>query len=369
MINLYENILESMEQAIIATDGDLNINYINIACEKLLGLSRSSVVGKNLETIFSHDEDIWLPKLAEKTFNKGYVFNEYEGTIKKRFSGVTPVTVTTRLITTDKEDIAGILISLKDMGAINSFKIEEARKDRLALLGSFAATLAHEIKNPLFGIRGSAQLLLRNASKTHDSAIEGENDVQKFSRLIIEESDRLKNILDEILNLAKPRKAILKDINIHEVIEKATALIENIDNDISINKTFDPSLPNVRADAEQIIKVIINLVKNAIEAVADCDTKEINILTEAVTDFRLISEEKTEKRFIVIKIIDSGIGMDKDAIDKIFTPFYTTKKQGSGIGLSLSHMIIKEHGGLLKINSKINSGTEVALYLEVSGNE
>lgn len=357
---IFENILESMNKALISTDKKLIVNYINLAGEKLLGLGRSSVMGKNLDELFKSDP--WIIELAHKTLNDGYIFNDYEGTIKKRFSGTSPVTVTTRLITTDKEDITGVLISLKDMGGINSFKIEEARKDRLALLGSFSATLAHEIKNPLFGIRGSAQLLNKNFETA------SRDDIKKYTGLIVDESDRLKNILDEMLNLTKPKKLILKKINIHEVLDKATALIG--DGNIII-KNFDPSLPKVLADSAEITKVIINLIKNAIEASSesDGDKKQIRIVTEAVTDFRLISEEKTEKRFIAIKIIDKGCGMSPSVVEEIFTPFFTTKKSGSGLGLSLSHMIVKEHGGFLKINSKKNEGTEVALYLEVSEDE
>lgn len=356
---LFENILESMDRAIISTDKELVINYINLAAEKLLGTGRSSVVGKNLNELFKNDP--WLIDLAHKTLNDGYVFNDFEGTVKKRFTGVSPITVTTRLVTTDREDVEGLLISLKDMGGINSFKIEEARKDRLALLGSFSATLAHEIKNPLFGIRGSAQLLNKNF-ETADRA-----DIKKYTGLIVDESDRLKNILDEMLNLTKPKKLILKKVNIHEVLDKATALIS----DATIIKNFDPSLPAVMADSAEITKVIINLIKNAIEASPkdDDDKSPVKIVTEAVTNFRLISEEKTEKRFIAVKIIDEGCGMSPAVIDEIFTPFFTTKKTGSGLGLSLSHMIVKEHGGFLKINSKENEGTEVALYLEVSEDE
>lgn len=353
--NICENIIEYLGEGVIGIDAGRLITVYNQAAERISGLSRVLTIGRPLKDIFS--KDTWLTDMLEKTLNEGKVFIEHENIISQRMGGMAPVRVTTSTVLDPNGAIIGAVALLRDLSGIKSIKEESVRKDRLAFLGTFAAGIAHEVKNPLGGIRGAAQLLSRKVRETG---------LTEYTDIIIREVDRLNNILEEVLDFANPRRIKPLPINIHEVLDTVILLGNTMTEGKAAHliKSYDPSLPQVLGDKEHLIQVFLNLIKNSIEAVDK--NGEIILNTRMLTDFHLVEEGYRAAKMASVEIKDNGCGISKENMEKIFTPFFTTKAKGSGLGLALSFRIIKEHGGFFKIDSNPGKGTAISIFLPIA---
>ncbi|MBI5875724.1 MAG: PAS domain-containing sensor histidine kinase, partial [Deltaproteobacteria bacterium] len=299
--------------------------------------------------------------MLEKTLKQGKLFIEHENIISQRMGGgmeaMAPVGVTTSTVLDANGEIIGAVALLRDLSSIKSITEESIRKDRLAFLGTFAAGVAHAVKNPLGGIRGAAQLLSRKVKETG---------LIEYTDIIIREVDRLNRILEEVLDFANPRKINPKPLNIHEVLDTVILLGGAMTGEKAAHliKSYDPSLPPVVGDKEHLTQVFLNLIKNSIEAVDK--TGEIMVNTRILTDFHLVEEGYKAAQMASIEIKDNGCGISKHDMEKLFTPFFTTKAKGSGLGLALSFRIIKEHGGFFRIESDKGKGTVVSIFLPIA---
>lgn len=354
-MNIYENIIESLADGVIGVDKSLKITVFNQTAEKITGISSSVAVEKTFLDIFQKDR--WFYEMLEKTIKDCKVFTEHEGSIFQRYGGSKSVSATTAPIFDSNGDIVGAVAIIKDTSHIKPLEQESARTERLAFIGQFAANLAHEVKNPLGGIRGAAQLLSRRLK---------EKEHTEYTDLIIRESDRLNKLLEDILDFSNPRKLILAPANIHKILDNVISIQDYaaIEKGINLIKEYDPSIPSIFGDNEQLTQVFLNIIKNSIEAIKD--KGEIKVVTRFLTDFHLIEEGYRGGKMVEIQIKDNGSGISKANIEKIFTPFFTTKKKGSGLGLAISLKIIKEHNGFFKINSEEGKGTVVSVLLPIA---
>ena len=225
---------------------------------------------------------------------------------------------------------------------------EEVERERSMLLEEMATGLAHEIRNPLGSIKGAAQYL-RSEEDTAEN--------RKLLDVIVEEVDRLSNVVSQFLNYAKPYTLNTKMQNINHIIEKATALIKanNLSENIIINENLFSDLPDVNVDGEQLMQVIINIAFNGIAAMPEGGT--LNITTSEI--------ENENNKIVEITIQDTGIGINKQDIKNIFKPFFTTREKGIGLGLSICQRIIKKHGGHLEVKSYPGQGTTFHIRLGV----
>ncbi|MBI3593073.1 MAG: hypothetical protein HY099_06310, partial [Nitrospirae bacterium] len=248
------------------------------------------------------------------------------------------------------------------------------------------ASIAHEIKNPLSGIKGAAQIL--RGSARDSEAVECVN-------LILKEADRLNLVLHSYLTMT--RMPVFNQLNIHEVIEHALKVMGTVfqEKKISVEKSYDPSLPVILGDESKLLQVFINLLKNAVEAMetqknlkrrpalknsGDKDllsgrkasSRVLSISTRPSNEYMVIYEGEghdrkaaklKKQRWVVITLQDTGAGIPGDELDRVFLPFYTRKEGGSGLGLALSKKIIKDHGGIIKVKSKLGQGTTISMYL------
>lgn len=350
-----EDIVESMTEAIIAIEpsSHMLVSVFNLGAERMTEMSRDKVSGKALKESFSRDP--WLVKIAKETLNEGKLYSEYEGILHRWFSPPIPVGVSTTRIFDALGVLCGGVLIIKDLSGIKSIEADTTRKDRLAYLGTFAAKLAHEVRNPLSGIRGAAQLVDRKID---------DPEIKEFSTLIINEVDRLTIIVKEMLNFTRPAKLTSKPINIHRLLDQVFMVLSTGETLSPVIKEYDPSLPRILGDANQLTQVFMNLMKNAREALEGLEGDgEIRVSTRMATDFHLTKEDGVGSTFALIEIKDNGIGIDAEDMEKIFTPFFTTKKTGSGLGMSISLNILKEHGGFMKIESTPGEGTSILVYL------
>jgi len=218
-------------------------------------------------------------------------------------------------------------------------------REKLAIVGELAAGMAHEIRNPLTSIRGFLQLLQHRYNP--------EGPEREYFQIMLEELDRINNIIKEFLSLAKPSQPQLKITDINELISETLLLAEQeaLMNEVMLKFIKGENLPLVFLDPAQIKQVILNIISNAIHATGPGGQVEIT------------SHVDLEENMLVINIKDNGPGIPPEQLPKIFDPFYTTKEQGTGLGLTLSQRIIEGHGGKIKVSSRVGEGSCFSIYL------
>lgn len=338
-------IINSLEETIILFDKKTKIVFVNKTGEELFRKSSRDIIGKRLGRLL--DEKETISPLIRKTIAEGRSFRGKSATI---YIG-RPINIDFNL--------SPLFLSSKIEGALLSIavNINISEQGDLAFesIDYLLSSLAHEIKNPLGGIKGAAQLL-RNM--THDVSIDD------YVDLIIRETNRLNIILQDYLTVWK--KPTFNPVNIHEVIEKALAIIKIPlqKSSISIKRLYDPSIPMVKGDEAKLLQVFLNIIKNAVEAMK----KDGKITVSTYPSKELFREHGKIKRMAVATIKDTGRGISENDLQKIFIPFYTKKKHGSGIGLALSRKIIKDHGGVIKVKSQLSKGTSFHIYIPFEDN-
>jgi two-component system nitrogen regulation sensor histidine kinase GlnL len=347
----YENIIENLSEGVICVDTSLVVIVFNQSAERMTGLSRAQALFRPLGEVLKRD--VWLVEILENTVREQKLFSEYEERLHRRLFEPLPVGVTTNQVFDPEGNLTGAVALIKDLSGIKSLETESSRKERLAYMGTFATNLAHEVKNPLGGIRGAAQLLSKK--------VKGEG-LGEYTDVIIRAVDRLNLIVKEMLDFATPGKVKKRGLNIHKVLDEVVLLLSEGHKGPKLVKEYDPSLPQILGDEDKLTQVFLNFVKNAREAIGE-NEGEVRVVTRMVTDFHLVDEGSKEAKLAAVEIRDTGCGIPPENLEKVFTPFFTTKPGGSGLGMAISYRIIKEHGGFLKIDSKPDEGTRVGVYL------
>ena len=246
---------------------------------------------------------------------------------------------------------AQIAITLENSRVYERMK----ERDRLAALGEMAAGLAHEIRNPLGAIKGAAQLLVgpdgRPIGDTSESV--------EFIGIIVDEVNRLNRVVSQFLDYARPYKGELSEIDVGEVVKKTLALLEQeAAGKVAIDATFAEGLPQVRADAEQLRQVFLNLGLNAIQAMTDGGRLSVST---AKRPGRRGAPASVEIRFR-----DTGPGIPRERLRNLFIPFFTTKEKGTGLGLPISQRIVTQHGGTIEVRSEPGKGSTFTVLLPVA---
>jgi two-component system nitrogen regulation sensor histidine kinase GlnL len=226
------------------------------------------------------------------------------------------------------------------------------------MLGTLAAGLAHEIRNPLGGIKGAAQLLKR--------AVDHDPSLLEYANIMIREVDRVDKLIEQLLDLARPAKLELTAVNIHEILEDVLLLETQTAEAlrIAVKKRFDPSLPSIRGDRAQLTQVFLNLVKNSFQAMHQGGV--LTVATRLETDFHIRGQGADRSRWIWVDIEDQGVGIKEEDLPHIFSPFFTTKNNGTGLGLAVCDRIVREHSGLIRVESIEGKGTTFRISLVVA---
>jgi len=357
----YENILASVQDGIVVISKEQIITTFNPAIEEMSGISSSHAIGKSLESVFSGESR--LLELTDKTINSGITFSDSDFQIIRRWDRrVFPISLIISPFSDEGGNIAGAILVLRDMSRAKELEENLRKADRLASMGTLAAGMAHEIKNPLGGLRGAAQLL--------QEEIKSEK-YREYTGVIIKETDRINSIVENLLNLSNPKPLKLKSVNIHKILGDILLLEEKILKrmKITVVRDFDPSLPSVYIDEGRITQVFLNIVKNAVEAIKKGG--ELTLTTKIFYDYIVIEEgAKSHTKMVLIEVRDTGKGFEDDVLSNLFTPFFSTKSKGTGLGLVISHRIIEEHKGRIKIQNRTDrKGASVQVFLPIALNQ
>lgn len=335
----WQNILASLEDAVVVIDPDGRISYLNQAAEVLTGSSAVQIQQQPYRQVFKRNP--WLLDMVKKSQPPGDSSTRAEGDFITRYGHLVPVTLAVSPLQDRYGKDWGSILLIRDITHQKEIEEQLNRSDRLAFLGTLAAGLAHEIKNPLGGIKGASQLI------RHD--LTGQPSLLEYTDIIIREVDRINLLMEQLLDLSRPRKLHLDSLNIHELLDHVLFLEKQslADGKVVLRKNFDPSLPPVRGDRAQLIQVFLNLVKNSLEAMNGSGC--ITITTRMETAFHIKGPGTDGGKLIRVDIEDDGPGIKQEHLPHIFSPFFTTKSNGTGLGLAQCHRIIKEHGGLIRV--------------------
>lgn len=219
---------------------------------------------------------------------------------------------------------------------------------------ALAAGLAHEIKNPLAGLQGSAELLAREA----------DGGAREYALVIAREAKRVDGLVRELLDLARPAALQTAPVNVHDVLRDVLVLARAMPgaDRVEFIERYDPSLPLVHADAEKLTQVLLNLVRNALEALAEAETPHV-VLETSVASLRLRSASGRRRPLARVSVQDDGTGLSELMAQRLFTPFATSKPSGTGLGLAISRRIVEAHGGRIEVKNRIGGGVESNVFL------
>ena len=355
-VNLYEQILsmktynedifQSMKDGLLATDLGGHVVTFNSMAEKLTGYSTSEIVDKDVY-------DVWKKgAISSAVYGtlRGGKYSNYEANLIRKDGGVIPLSISTAQLRDSQGKSMGILVMMSDLSGVKELERKVRQSDKLAALGTMAAGMAHEIKNPLSSMKVLTQLM---PIKYNDEEFR-----KRFTEIMPREINRVDRIVESLLGFARATAPKLSPVKIESVIEEAISFFKEDAEarGVKIIKQYSP-VPDVVADADQIIQVFSNLILNAIQAMPQGGELKVSI------------EEGKKKEGILedilITVSDTGQGISRDYLEKLFDPFFTTKHGGTGLGLTISHSIVEGHKGHITVESEIGKGTTFRVSLPV----
>lgn len=356
--NFNESIIQSMQSGLITLDLQGIVTSFNLSAEEILKVSSHQAIGIHLQNIIGEEayKVMLPPKDSASAPNREVTVLTQNG--QHIYIGFT---VTPRLDDTGRR--VGTIISFKDISQIKLMQAEVIRMDRLASLGVLASGIAHEIKNPLAGIKTMVQTLQEDFDESLPSRV--------YLDRIVRQVNRLDDLLKAFFDYARPRPPVKNYHRIHDIVHEVLSLVDQKlkKKNIILQEDFPADLPKVYVDFHQIQQVILNLILNAIDAMEaggflSVKTRAIQPQTgeKYLGDFAL-PDQKSSIPFVEVSVADSGQGIKQENLEKIFDPFFTTKSQGTGLGLSIVYRIIAAHGGKIFVDSELGKGTTFTIHL------
>ncbi|MGC4025649.1 MAG: nitrogen regulation protein NR(II) [Mesorhizobium sp.] len=333
-------VLNTIRRPVIMIGTDGFISYANADAEDFFRLSATMLARQKLERFVPYDSP--LMALVEQVRERHAPVNEYRVDISSpRLGGDKLVDLYAAPVI---ELPGSVVIMFQERSMADKIDRQMTHRGAARSVSGLAAMLAHEIKNPLSGIRGAAQLLELSAS----------DEDRPLTRLITEETDRIVALVDRMEVFSDERPIDRVPVNIHVVLDRVKAIAMNgFAKNIRIVEIYDPSLPFVYANRDQLIQVFLNLVKNAAEAIGNMAGGEITLTTAFRPGMRVSMPGSQERVSLPLefKVQDNGSGVSEDLLPILFDPFITTKPNGSGLGLALVAKIVGEHGGIVECES------------------
>ena len=347
-----ETLLQNLTTGVVAADRSGLITVFNREVEEITGLTASELLTRKISNLPEALRDILAQTLAdgERQEDREIVLRAGEKNTILRASS--------SLFHGQDGEPLGALMVLTDITTVKRLEMQIRRSDRLASLGTLSAGMAHEIKNPLVSIKTFAQLL---PERYQDSDFR-----ETFFSLIGHEVDRIDSLVNQLLRFARPAKPVLKPLHVHEVLEKALLLVGHrlFQKDIKLTRSWRADVDTIRADADQIEQVFLNFFINALDAMKTGGSLTVSTELGTTETWPAALPAETDVREILrISVQDNGIGIKPEDVPHVFDPFFTTKDYGTGLGLSVVHGIVQEHGGQIEVESELNRGTSFHILL------
>lgn len=343
---LHERIVESIRSGVITTDLQGNIYTFNAAAEEITGYRAADVRGKDA-SIFFGDMTQRIPD-SMRAAASGRASPRFEADCLAPDGLVLRLGFSIFPLFAESGETSGMVITFQDLTDVRAMEETSRRQDRLAAVGRLAASIAHEIRNPLAAMRGSIQMLR--------GEMDGDSEHAQLMEIILRESDRLNNIVADYLNYARPRPAQLKDVDLCALVRETLALFRN-SAELEDRHALEADLPEqsvfAKGDPEQLKQVCWNVARNALQAMPDGGTFRISLMRPEPDRARM-------------SFTDSGRGMTPEQVERLFEPFSSTTG-GTGLGLSIVYQIIRDHSGTINVRSRQGEGTTITVELPAEG--
>ena len=353
-----DNILRSIGAAVVTLDAHGNVVTFNQAAERILRLPQGVIVGAPLDNLLTRlesdqtDSDD-VHKMVARAVESGQIIQchrlQLYTTDSARAADPVIVNGSASQLLSERGEYLGVVMVFEDITKEDEMEQELDRISRLAEIGQLAAGIAHELRNPLASIKGAAQVLLGDLTP---DLVERHGE---FLDIIVSEVDGLNAVTSEFLEFSRPAPLTLKTTDLNALLARRVSFMaaEFAAMDVIVERQLDPALPLVQADAAQLERVFVNIILNAAQAMTDG-----GVLT--------VTTEQVNPTAVEVRFSDTGHGIAASKLKKIFTPFFTTKTKGTGLGLPIVQKIVDAHGGHLRVDSELEVGTTFTIYLPIS---
>ena len=324
--------LDLLSSAVVLVDAKLIIRHVNPSAENLFAVSSRQLLGQPLQRLVGDPPE--LSAALDNALKNNWSYTGHNVKISLAQDVQLHVDCT---VTPVEAGSARLLLEVRPIDQ----QLKAAREEQLAQQQQanreLVRNLAHEIKNPLGGIRGSAQLLQRELAS---------DALKEYTKVIIDEADRLQDLMQRLLSSHRVMQPAL--VNIHEILERVRRLIHAEYHDVSVRRDYDTSLPDITGDREQLIQAILNVSRNAAQAMHG--KGEIIFRTRAARQVTLA--KKHHALALELQVIDNGPGIADEIRDKIFYPLVSGRENGSGLGLTIAQSFVQQHGGTIEVTSR-----------------
>jgi two-component system nitrogen regulation sensor histidine kinase GlnL len=326
-----EAILELISTAILVFDGDLNLRSMNIRAENLLSVSAAQRIGGALTDLFPGDG---LYEAVTRAQREGQAITERDMTLRIADRPALLVDCSATPFAHGTEGKPAVVVELIDVSHHQRMQLEENMTTQSQITHYLLRGLAHEVKNPLGGIRGAAQLLERALPEAR---------YKEYTEIIISETDRLRAVVDRMLGPSEAVKRV--PLNVHTVLERVRNIVEaEAAGGVAVIRDYDPSLPELGGDPDLLVQAFLNILRNAVQAV-NLSGGAVTIRTRAQRKFTIGT--KIHRLVIRVDIVDTGPGVAPEIASSIFFPMVSGRAEGSGLGLPIASTLIHRHGGLI----------------------
>ncbi len=337
LTSIRQNLVDSMAWGWVLMSKSGHFASVNPGAELILGLKAHELIGKPFEALSQSvqmKEDL-LPLVSNTLQGNPVTVGRKLNIVTSDGRAVT-LSFTTTLLKDFNEETLGVAITFKDLTRSQEITEQMQRTDKLAAMGTLAACMAHEVRNPLGAIKGLAQLL--------DEAFEDGASERSYTQTMIKEIDRLNGVVTHLLDFAQPDAYTPGLSSIEEIVAQAVTLanITAGNNKVTLEQNLEEELPPIKCEKRQLVQVLLNLLQNAAQAVDDSGKIEITA--------RTISAESGDR--VLLRVANSGPPLDPEVTARIFDPFFTTKKDGTGLGLAITSQIVNAHNGQLYLESE-----------------
>jgi nitrogen-specific signal transduction histidine kinase len=366
-----KDVLEAVLDGVVVVDRAGCVEFVNGEACRMLETSAEFATGLPLARV----ADAAFEALARSVLELGRPAVQDDRVIARRFSPDLVLDVAAAPLWDEQRGLSGVVLALRDRTIHRSLAERAAERDRLSVYGTIASGIAHEVKNPLGGIRGAAEIL---ASRTTDEKS------RDAAALIVREVDRIRSLVDDLLVFHQRDALRLASLNIHQVLDEVLQLLsmDPLASGVKLERSFDPSIPELHADADRLTQVFLNLGRNALQALDAASLAQraggersasgqgtLLVETRMALEQRLPSSRGASLPTVAVTVADDGPGIDPDVFEQLSTPFFTTRAGGTGLGLAMSRHWVARHGGALRLESEPGRGTRARVYLPIGGPE
>lgn len=335
--------IENSTSAFIAIDKNETTVIYNQTAEDLIGIPKKEVLGKPFNELLKKSLDTY-DSILLNTLRNGLVYQHIQA-VMDTSAGPLHVMAYTDLLKDWRGKITGSLLCIRDVSDQKQLEEQIFQTEKFDLIGEIAAGIANEVRNPLTSIHGLLQLL--------ESKLSPEKATDAHVNIMLEEIQQLNRIISEFLLMSRPVVPIRREADLHNILDDALLQSDDeiLNKNITVNRLYDKKLPKVYLDTEQINRVFLNIISNALNAMNDGGQLEVR------TDYM------KDNCSFTITFTDNGCGMNHHTFDRIFEPFFTTRSDCTGLGLTVSKRIIDNHGGKIEVHSKSGQGSSFIIIL------